>query len=446
MDRRLEVPGYVRWVTRTLEEEGYETWTVGGAVRNALLGLPSGDWDLATRAPPTVIQRLFPRTVPVGIEHGTVGVLTREGVLLEVTTFRRDVETFGRRAVVKFADTLVEDLARRDFTINAVAWHPMREEFQDPFRGRKDLEAGLLRTVGDPGERFSEDYLRVLRALRFSGRFRFRIHGPTWGALTHAVEHLPRLSPERIREELMKSLAECSRPSAVLSLYGATGVLEILYPELASLVGTPRPGREGEDLWVHSLLLMDTVPSSRPLLRLLALLQGLGAPAAKEGEEDHPGLRGRDRAAALMIRLRFSNAQIRRVTERIPPGPEVPLNLTSPPQIRTWLYEAGPETIPDRARLWLGKARLDALRWGQDPEPALSLISRIRREIQSGAPLRLHELALDGRDLIALGLKPSPRFGTILEGLMQRVLGDPSLNRRDRLLSLVELEIGEESE
>lgn len=446
MDRRLEAPGYVRWVTRTLEEEGYETWTVGGAVRNALLGIPSGDWDLTTRAPPRVIQRLFPRTVPVGIEHGTVGVLTREGVLLEVTTFRRDVETFGRRAVVEFADTLVEDLARRDFTINAVAWHPMREEFQDPFRGREDLEAGLLRTVGDPAERFSEDYLRILRALRFSGRFRFRIHEQTWDALTAAVEHLPRLSPERIREELWKSLSECSRPSGVLSLYGATGVLPVLYPELASLVGTPRAEQEYEDLWVHSLFLMDTVPSSRPLLRLLALLQGLGVPEAKEGEERDPGLRGRDRAAALMIRLRFSNAQIRTVTERIPPGPEVPLNLNSPPQLRTWLYEVGPETVYDRARLWLGKARLDALRWGRDPKPVLRLIRRARREIQGGAPLRLQELAVDGRDLIALGLKPSPRFGVILEGLMQRVLEDPSMNHRDHLLSLVKSEIGEESE
>jgi tRNA nucleotidyltransferase (CCA-adding enzyme) len=322
----------------------------------------------------------------------------------------------------------------------------MREEFQDPFRGRKDLEAGLLRTVGDPAERFSEDYLRVLRALRFSGRFRFRIHEQTWAALTNAVEHLPRLSPERIREELLKSLSECSRPSAVLSLYGATGALQVLYPELASLVGTPRAEREGEDLWLHSLFLMDTFPSSRPLLRLLALLQGLGVPEAKEGEERDPGLRGRDRAAALMIRLRFSNAQIRTVTERIPPGPEVPLNLDSPHQIRTWLYRVGPETVPDRVRLWLGKTRLDALRWGKDPEPVVSLIRRIRREVRSGAPLRLQELALDGRDLIALGLKPSPRFGVILEELMQRVLEDPSLNRQDRLLSLVKSEIGEESE
>ena len=129
----MNAPGYVRWVTRTLEEAGYETWAVGGAIRNILLGLPAGDWDMATRAPPQVVQRVFSRTVPVGIDHGTVGVLTREGLLLEVTTFRKDVETSGRHAVVEFADTLQEDLARRDFTINAVAWHPLRLEFRDPF-------------------------------------------------------------------------------------------------------------------------------------------------------------------------------------------------------------------------------------------------------------------------------------------------------------------------
>jgi tRNA nucleotidyltransferase (CCA-adding enzyme) len=141
-------------VTSTLEDAGYETWAVGGAVRNTLLGFPSGDWDLATRAPPGVVRRLFPArsrwaslTAPWGSSPG-------RAILLEVTTFRRDVETFGRRAVVEFADTLQEDLSRRDFTVNAVAWHPIREEFQDPFGGREDLAAGLLRAVGVASRRF----------------------------------------------------------------------------------------------------------------------------------------------------------------------------------------------------------------------------------------------------------------------------------------------------
>src|SRR5690606_27017200 len=167
----LRPPGAVRWIARRLESAGFETWAVGGAVRDALRGEHPGDWDLATAARPGDVRRLFRRTVPIGIEHGTVGVLGKDGHLYEVTTFRRDVETFGRRARVAFADTLDEDLGRRDFTINAVAWHPLRGALHDPHGGVRDLREGVLRTVGDAAARFAEDRLRVLRALRFAGRF-----------------------------------------------------------------------------------------------------------------------------------------------------------------------------------------------------------------------------------------------------------------------------------
>jgi len=446
MDQNPRAPGYVRWVTRTLEEAGYETWAVGGAIRNTILGLPTGDWDMATRAPPRVVQQLFPRTVPVGIEHGTVGVLTRDGVLLEVTTFRRDVETSGRHAVVEFADTLQEDLARRDFTINAVAWHPIREEFHDPFGGREDLDARLLRTVGNPVERFSEDYLRVLRALRFSGRFSLRISSETWKALCDSTGRLGILSPERIREELMKVLTQDARPSGALALYSASGVLGALYPELSAVEGTSRPGRD-EDLWAHCLLLTDLLPAGRPILRLIALLHGLGVPEARSpgipegdgGVEEDVHVRGRDRAAALMIRCRYSNAEVREVSELVGIGAEPPLDLSDPPGLRRWLHRADPDRLRSFGRIWLGKARLDQLRWGMDPAPVLDLLRRLRGELLGRPPFRLEELALNGRDLIALGLKPSPRFGEILAHLMDQVLEDPNLNTRGRLLALVEL-------
>lgn len=419
MDPTPSAPRFVRWVTRTLEDAGYETWAVGGAVRNTLLGLPSGDWDLATRAPPGVVRRLFSRTVPVGIAHGTVGVLTREGVLLEVTTFRRDVETFGRHAVVEFADTLQEDLSRRDFTVNAVAWHPLREEFQDPFQGRADLAAGLLRAVGEPVRRFQEDYLRVLRGLRFSGRFRLRVDDGTWKALCQATAHLGSLSPERVREELMKCLGQDGRPSGALALYGASGALDVLYPELSAVRGMDGE-EEGESLWVRSLLTLDLLPASRPLLRLTALLQGLGEPS-------------RDRAAALMIRLRFSNAEIREVTGLLDAGVEPPPAESPAPQLRRWLHMAGPERLAAASRLWLAGARLDRFRHGEDPAPAVEAVRRLRRELRDKPPLRLEDLALDGRDLVAMGLRPGPVFGTILAHLMDRVLEDPGLNRREFL-------------
>ncbi len=437
-------PGYVRWATRILEEAGYETWAVGGAIRNTLLGLPSGDWDLATRAPPKVVQRLFPRTVPVGVEHGTVGVLTRGGVLLEVTTFRKDVETFGRHAVVEFAQTLQEDLARRDFTVNAIAWHPLRGEYQDPFNGRKDLERGILRTVGNPRERFAEDYLRVLRALRFSGRFRLHIREDTWEAIQAARDDLGGLSPERIREELFKILREAPQPSRALSLYRVSGVLQALYPELARVEGCLR-GDPPEDLWAHCVLLTDMIPSTRPLLRLASLFQGVGFPGCLERPGEEAGQReqgasthrGRERTAALMIRLRFSNAEIRQVSELMDVGLEPPLELDSGADLRRWLHAANPEHFPTLARIWLAKARLDALRWGRDPLPTLDLISRIRREIRGGSPLVQGDLAMDGRHLIYMGLRPGPRFGVILTALMDRVLEDPELNDPETLENLV---------
>jgi len=393
---------------------------------------------MATRAPPQVVQRLFPRTVPVGVEHGTVGVLTRDGILLEVTTFRRDVETSGRHAVVEFADTLQEDLARRDFTINAVAWHSTREEFQDPFHGREDLDARLLRTVGDPRDRFSEDYLRVLRALRFSGRFGLRIDDETWRALCDSTDQLGILSPERIREELMKVLSQDAKPSGALALYAASGVLGALYPELLSMEGCSRPGRD-EDLWAHCLLLTDLLPAGRPTLRLTALLHGLGIPEGDGDPGEGADARGRDRAAALMIRCRYSNAQVREVTELIGMGLEPPLDLSDPPGFRRWLHRADPDRLRSFGRIWLGKARLDQLRWGVDPVSVLDLLRSLRGEILDRAPLRVEELALNGRGLIAMGLKPSPRFGEILDYLMDQVLEDPSLNTGDRLMELVEL-------
>jgi tRNA nucleotidyltransferase (CCA-adding enzyme) len=419
-----EAPGYVRWITRTLEEAGFETWAVGGAIRNSLLGLPSGDWDLATRAPPKVVQRTFPRTVPIGVAHGTVGVLTRDGTLVEVTTFRRDVETTGRHAVVEFADTLGEDLARRDFTVNAVAWHPLNERYQDPFGGREDLADRILRAVGAPEERFAEDYLRVLRGLRFSGRFDLRIEDRTWRSLCSVMDHLPTLSAERIREELWKVLSEDPRPSAALRLYEKAGVLPVLYPEVDRLGKLPR-GEGEESYWEHGIGVADVLPASRPLLRLMAVLQGM----ALEG--------GAESVASLLVRHRYSNSDAQAVVAVVGAGPEPPLHLQSGPSRRRWLYETGPHRLGTFGRLWLAKARLDSRRWGKDPRPVLGLLSALRSERAGRPPLSLEALAVDGRDLIRQGLKPGPLFGGILDRLMDQVLEDPDLNDRETLLSLV---------
>ena len=244
MDFEVSPPEQVLWIWRTLEEAGFETWMVGGAIRDLLLGRPADDWDFATRAHPKQIMAAFRRTVPIGVDHGTVGVLASDGTLYEVTTFRRDVETFGRRAVVEFAESIEEDLSRRDFTLNALAWHPDRDELLDPWNGATDLNERILRTVGDPAARFAEDLLRVLRALRFAGQFGLTIEAGTWQALLSAVPELSQLSPERIQEEMMKVLSQAERPSVALGLYAESGVFAELYPELD--IGPPIAGTEAD--------------------------------------------------------------------------------------------------------------------------------------------------------------------------------------------------------
>src|SRR5204862_3951399 len=190
---RLPIPPEVLKIAQKLEEAGFETWCVGGAIRDNLLGLENHDFALTTAAPPDAVRGLFPHTVPVGIEHGTVAVLDRYHRPHEVTTFRRDIKTDGRHAVVEFGVSLMDDLARRDFTINAMAYHPGRHEWRDPFKGVDDLERRLIRSVGDPSWRFQEDYLRILRSLRFSARFEFRIHSRTLEAAKANVQGLAQL-------------------------------------------------------------------------------------------------------------------------------------------------------------------------------------------------------------------------------------------------------------
>ncbi len=217
------IPEEVLEIARTLEGAGYEAWCVGGALRDALLGHPHSDFDFATSATPAQVTALFRHTAPVGEKYGTVGVLDRRRVLHEVTTFRRDVATDGRHAVVAYGVSLDEDLARRDFTINAIAYHPLRGEWRDPFDGRADLERGVIRAVGVPAERFREDYLRILRGIRFAARFRFTIEPATWAAAVEAAPGLAQLSAERVRDEWLKGIRTARSVAELVALWNHSG-------------------------------------------------------------------------------------------------------------------------------------------------------------------------------------------------------------------------------
>lgn len=465
----LNPPRAVREIARRLEDAGYETWAVGGAVRDAVLGRPADDWDLATRARPQEVRRLFRRTVPIGIEHGTVGVLA-DGVLYEVTTFRRDVETFGRHATVEFAETIEEDLSRRDFTCNALAWHPLTGELRDPYLGLEDLRAGRLRTVGVPAERFAEDYLRVLRALRFAGHFELAVDPAAWSALVDATSYLPELSAERIREELWKILTKTPLASRALSLYAASGALAVLFPELDRLVGVggsrdaapaavrsdenggrgaagPAAARPPVDAWTHSLLAVDALPTTRPLLRMAALLHAVGMPGARtrdlRGGWRYTGheVQGARVAEAIMRRLKASNADTARVRRLVAHQSDLFPPDAPAAGVRRWLRDIGVDLVYDLLRLRFALWRVGGV--GARPSDLVDRWRAMHRVLLERPVLDTAGLAIDGRDLQALGLAPGPRFGEILRMLVEAVIEDPELNTREALLERVRREVAE---
>lgn len=386
----LPIPDEVLEIARRLEDAGHETWCVGGALRDALLGGESStsDFDLATSATPAEVQRLFRRTVPVGVRHGTVGVLDRRRALHEVTTFRRDVETDGRHAVVVYGVSLNDDLARRDFTINAMAYHPLRHEWRDPFRGVEDLARGMVRAVGAPAERFREDYLRILRALRFAARFGFAIEPETWAAARAAAPGLSGLSAERVREEWYKGLRSARSVVEFAVLWREAGAAETWLPELD-------PDR-------------------------LSTEAGAGPPPGPRDPVILTAWLTTD-AVGVLRRLKASNAEIGRALA-LAAGPGAPAGAGGP-SVRRWLAAVGPAAGDLIA--------LATLRAGSEPPWAAA----VRAARDRGDPITRGDLAIGGTELAELGLSGA-RIGETLARLLDRVHQDPALNTRESLLRL----------
>jgi tRNA nucleotidyltransferase (CCA-adding enzyme) len=384
----LDIPEPILQIAQTLEGAGFEAWCVGGTLRDILLKQPQSDFDIATSATPEEVQRLFPRTVAVGVKYGTVGVLDRDRVLHEVTTFRRDVITDGRHAQVRYGVSLEDDLARRDFTINALAYHPLRREWRDPFAGSQDLDRRLVRAVGDPAQRFREDYLRILRAIRFAARFDFIIDPETWEAARSAAPGLTRLSAERVREEWFKGLQTARSVSHFASLWVQVGAARAWIPEL-----------ETGPLAKHRVL--DPPAQGRDPMLLTALLTS--------------------EPAKVLRRLKASNAELERAAglER---GPEAPAGVEAV-AVRRWLAAVG-SSAADLVALW-------SLRWGGEA-PWAPVVRELRLR---GDPITRSDLAITGTDIQQLGVG-GPRIGEMLAALLDLVLEDPALNTRDTLLAL----------
>lgn len=430
-------------VVRRLREDGRAAYAVGGGVRDGLIGLPVTEWDVATDARPERVLELFERTFPIGLEHGTVGVRI-DGETVEVTTFRTDVETDGRHAVVRFGASLDEDLARRDFTINALAWDPVEGRVHDPFGGLDDLAARRLTTVGDPDRRMVEDYLRVLRAFRFAARFDLEIEPATRAALERHAGGVTGLSGERVRDELMKTFSECRTPSRALEGWRRTGVLARLLPELAVAFGVEQNRYHADDVGTHTLMVVDRVHRARPFLRVVALLHDVGKPPTRVVHPETGDWTFPEHAAVgarltrqLLERLRFSNRETDRAVHLVAVHMDLPPPEATDAAIRRWIRRVGEENVWDLYRLHLADWWGNRAKGGEPPIRLVEIYRRARAVLKEDAALSVEDLAVDGGDLIALGLEPGPAFGRILEALLERVVEDPTLNRRETLLEIV---------
>ena len=433
----MHPPEEVLEIASKLRRAGFEAWCVGGAVRDALLGHVHLDWDLATSATPPEVMRTFRRTVPVGVAFGTVGVMDRTGRLHEVTTFRHDVKTDGRHAEVEFGASLDEDLARRDFTINAMAYDPKTGELRDPFKGRADLRRKLVRAVGDAEQRMKEDRLRALRALRFAARFDFDIDAATWRAICNSAPHLGRLSAERVKQEIEKTMEQVACPSKAFARWRDAGALKALVPQLheapaerfAALDHLPLPSLPGRP--------------QRKVLRIAMLFFGDSRADA-------------DRALKA---LKFSNADTAWVSRlagaRASLGVAVDAAMLRPggatdAELRRWAAEVGRTAVASfwrlNAALWSARrataaageaAPSAAAAPSPAPSPAqvASTYHRLVRTAYRDA-IEMGDLQVDGEDLASAGVPKGPQLGAMLKRLLEAVIEEPERNRRETLLAL----------
>ena len=439
-DLASRVPDEARSLCRRLQRHGHGAWLVGGGVRDLLLGRQVGDWDVATTARPEQVRRIFRRVVPTGLKHGTVTVLWR-GAAYEVTTLRAERGySDGRHPdEIRFVDDIGEDLARRDFTVNAMALDPVSGELVDPFGGLQDLREGLLRAVGDPVARFREDGLRVMRAARFRATLRMRLEPATEAAMRQALDVLAKVSKERIRDELLKTMT-AEEPSLGLRVMQRQGVLGVVCPELERQVGCEQNRFHAYDCWRHTLHTVDLHPGP-PIERIAALLHDLGKPASRARHPEtgdwtfyHHERIGARLADRWLRTYRFSNDERELVVALVRHHLVCYSPEWSDAAVRRFLRRVGPERVEPLLRL----ARADVRAKGRPVDDELArleaLRARIDRVLAEGAALGPKDLAIDGREVMAaLGIPPGPMVGRLLRALLEEVLEDPSLNTPERL-------------
>lgn len=442
---KIELPRKVVLIIKNLQRHGYDAYAVGGCVRDSILNRKPEDWDITTSAKPEQVKRIFRRTVDTGIEHGTVTVLIgKDG--FEVTTYRVDglYEDGRHPKEVTFTSQLEEDLKRRDFTINAMAYND-DERLVDAFGGMRDLNYHLIRCVGDPKERFSEDALRILRAVRFSAQLAFPIEPETAEAIKSLAPNLEKISAERIQAELVKLLVS-DHPERIQDAC-ELGITKVVLPEWDDMVGVKQNTPHHKyDVAAHTVHALQNVKNDK-VLRLTMLFHDMGKPVMKTTDEngrDHfkgHAIASEQIAKTVMKRLKFDNDTIRKVTKLVayhdyrmePTGANV----------RRAMHEIGVELFPYylAVRLADTKAQSSYERRGK-LENIIQIRELYRNALRNKECVTLKDLAVTGTDLINLGIAPGKKLGTLLNELLDMVIEDPAWNQKGKLCDYVKERFG----
>jgi len=436
----LQVPKDVERVVEKLTGAGHDAYVVGGCVRDAIRGVDPQDWDVATDATPKEIQKLFAKSLYTN-RFGTVVVRSGDHEV-EVTTYRVEASYTDHRRPdhVAFTDSLHEDLSRRDFTMNAMAWRPGKDgmpgELVDPFGGQRDLESRVLRAVGEADERFQEDALRMLRAVRFATLLDMRIDERTVSAIRRNARLAATLSGERINQEITKILG-APRPSVAFRMLSDVGLLAVLCPELEECKSTPQEKFAAQNVFDHSLATSDATPAGDLVLRLAGLFHDIGKPDTfADGHFHQHEYVGEVKARQILRRWKFEKEVVAEVTHLIRNHMFWYETHWTGSAVRRFIRKVGLDYIPALFAL----RRADNIGSGARTPRMHALEAlwlRVQEEIAAANAFSLRDLKVDGNDIMAeLAIPSGPAVGRILNALFERVLDDPKLNTREKLIEL----------
>ena len=442
---KIALPRKVLMIINNLQLHGYEAFAVGGCVRDSILARRPEDWDITTSAKPEEIKKLFRKTVDTGIEHGTVTVLLGKDSF-EVTTYRIDgaYEDSRHPKEVKFTNRLEEDLRRRDFTINAMAYND-EVRLVDVFGGMQDLNHHRIRCVGDPEERFSEDALRILRAVRFSAQLNFPIEPNTARAVKKLAPTLKKISAERIRTELVKLLVS-PHPERIQDAF-ELGITRVILPEWDAMVGVEQHTPHHKyDVAEHTIRALKNVKRDK-ILRLTMLFHDMGKPAMKTTDEkgqDHfkgHALVSEEIARKILRRLKFDNDTVKTVT-RLVCYHDYRIEAT-PQNVRRAMNRIGVELFPYYLAVRMADVKAQSpYRKREKIENIVEMRRLYQEALLKDQCVTLRQLAVSGKDLMQLGMKPGRELGSMLSELLEYVIDDSERNDRDTLCKYVKEKLG----